>query len=56
MKSIALMKEVIITETNHNDAQFCILEDTKNTKKNAVISLFEKEIIYMVQKDKSEMQ
>ena len=51
------MKEVIITETNHNDAQFCILEDTKNTKKkNAVMSLFEKEIIYMVQKDKSEMQ
>ena len=50
MKSIVLMKEVIITETNHNDAQFCILEDTKNTKKNAVISLFEKEIIYMVQK------
>lgn len=27
------MKEVIITETNHTDAQFCILEDTNNTKK-----------------------
>lgn len=35
---------------------FAYFRAQKIPKQNAVISLFEKEIIYMVQKDKSEMQ